>query len=461
MKSHYLGVGVIGLALAGLWFAGGGSTPPSAQAGESLRVAAPVSHDNLTVYFVHGPQTIDDARVVGLQEAIENKWVVVHETGEVNELSIENVSADRDVFVQSGDMIRGGKQDRLIATDMLVRPGAGKLPVPSHCVEQGRWTGRGGEATTHFNKSSNFAVGNDIKIANANRDQGKVWQEVAANQSKLTKNVGTVVADPQSPTSLQLSLENPVVQAKVSEYERTLKASGENRTGVVGAVFVVNGKVASAEVYGSSGLFQKAWPKLLRAASAEAIADKKAGDNPAVPSCREVELFLASAATAEPTATNNDEIAQTEGRVQNLIDVPMSGRGSGNAVRFMQAGGGRANNNDVQTPNRVLIEGNTVTAERVHANAQPTPLNPAQPQPQLLNFTHSLQLPEPGQQGGQQAAIIVNPTAGNRRAANPAPANPTANPLATNRVDNRGSLMLESRDATQKNAVIHRSYIKK
>ena len=121
MKSQYLGVGVIGLALAGLWFAGGGTTPPAANAGEHLRVAAPIGHENLTVYFVHGPQTIDDARVVGLQEAIEKKWVVVHETGEVNELTIENTSADRDVFVQSGDMIRGGKQDRLIATDMLVR----------------------------------------------------------------------------------------------------------------------------------------------------------------------------------------------------------------------------------------------------------------------------------------------------------------------------------------------------
>ena len=45
--------------------------------------------------------------------------------------------------------------------------------------------------------------------------------------------------------------------------------------------------------------------------------------------------------------------------------------------------------------------------------------------------------------------------------AQPQAANPSANPLNTNRVDNRGSLMLESRDATQQNAVIHRSYIKK
>jgi hypothetical protein len=451
MKSHYLGVGVIGLALAGLWFAGGGTTPPAAQAGEQLRVAAPVSHDNLTVYFVHGPQAIDDSRVVGLQEAIEKKWVVVHETGEVNELSIENVSADRDVFVQSGDMIRGGKQDRLIATDLLVRPGAGKLPVPSHCVEQGRWTGRGAEATTHFNKSENFAVGNDIKLANAYRDQSKVWAEVANNQKKLTDNTGAKVADPQSPTSLQLSLENPVVQAKVSEYEQSLKASGENRAGVVGVVFVVNGKVSAAEVYGSSGLFQKAWPKLLRAASAEAIADKKAGENPAAPSCREVELFLASAATAEPTIPNREEINQTEGRV--VQTEGRGGRGVGNRVQIQ--------GNEVQVSDNVPNRGWVNLGGQMSTDV--TAVNPARPQPQppqLQNFSQSIVLSEPTPRAVQQDAIVVNPTVGNRRV-NPANPNPSANPLATNRVDNRGSLMLESRDATQQNAVIHRSYIKK
>lgn len=445
MKSHYLGVGVIGLALAGLWLAGGGSTPPAAHAGESLRVAAPVAHDNLTVYFVHGPQTIDDSRVVGLQEAIANKWVVVHETGEVNELSIENVSADRDVFVQSGDMIRGGKQDRLIASDILVRPGAGRLPVPSHCVEQGRWTGRGAEATTHFNKSDNFAVGNDIKLANAYRDQSMVWKEVANNQSKLTKNLGQAVADPQSPTSLQLSLENPAVQAKVSEYERNLKASGENRAGVVGAVFVVNGKVASAEVYGSSGLFQKAWPKLLRAASAEAVADKKPGDNPAAPSCREVELFLASTATAEPTPTRDAGVqVEADGRVVQT---------GGQAEQMLQ-GAARPMNDNIVAPNRGWANFNG------RAGNSPRELNRVAlpPAVQVVDNTASIVL-ENELRGGQPGPI-VNPTTGNRRA-NPAPANPGANPLSTNRVDNRGSLMLESRDATQKNAVIHRSYIKK
>jgi hypothetical protein len=425
MKSSHLGVAALVLAIGGLWVAAGGTRPPAAQAGEQLRVAAPVAHENLAVYFVHGPDAIDDSRVVGLQEAIDNKWVVVHETGEVSELAIENISADRDVFIQSGDMIKGGRQDRMIASDMLVRPKSGKLPLPSHCVEQGRWSGRGKEAATHFSKSDNFAVGNAIKLANANRDQSGVWLEVASNQTKLAAKVGTPVADPQSPTSLQLTLENPAVQAKVADFERCLLASGQNRAGVVGAVFVVNGKVTAAEVYGSSGLFQKAWPKLLRAASAEAVAERKPGDPPAAPNCREVELFLASAAVADPVGQARGEADLAEGE-WNRTRV---NRGWVNL-------GGVANNLDNTGAQQILERVvNDLNRTEVQVN-----LNPALPQLQA--------------RGGRSPEPSPQPAARQ-------PANPSANPLATNRVDNRGSVMLESRDSSSGNAVIHRSYLKK
>ena len=92
---------------------------------------------------------------------------VVHETGEVNTLSVENLSADYELFIQDGDMVRGGRQDRLIAIDMLVPPRSGKVPLPAHCVESGRWTGRGDEDTKQFNKSDQFAVGNELRLANA------------------------------------------------------------------------------------------------------------------------------------------------------------------------------------------------------------------------------------------------------------------------------------------------------
>ncbi len=165
MKS-YVALGVLFLAIGGLWYAGGGSTFPyqSAAAGE-LRVSAPVAHENLTVFFIHGPDTIANAQIMTLQEAIETGRAIVHETGNVNSLTVENLSSDTELFIQEGDMIRGGRQDRMIALDMLLPPKSGVVSFPCNCVENGRWTNRGDEAPTHFNKSDQFAVGNTQKIA--------------------------------------------------------------------------------------------------------------------------------------------------------------------------------------------------------------------------------------------------------------------------------------------------------
>ena len=188
-----------------------GLTTPQAAAAEAVRVSAPASHDNLTVYFIHGPDAVADDKVVTLQEALERKWVVVHETGNVNVLAVENLSDDHDLFLQSGDIVKGGRQDRLIASDLIVPPKSGKVSCPANCCERSRWTGRGAEAANYFARSTDFAVGNDIKIANATRQQGEVWANVDKAQKQLSEKVGKEVNCPQSPTSLQLALEDRAV----------------------------------------------------------------------------------------------------------------------------------------------------------------------------------------------------------------------------------------------------------
>ena len=101
-----------------------------------------------------------------------------------------------------------------------------------------------------------------------------MWKNVAVQQQKLSENVGMRVNAPESASSLQLALENPAVLAKVGEYEEALKNECAKRKNVVGVVFVINGKMTGAEVYGSSTLFEKAWPKLLNSAATEALAEK-------------------------------------------------------------------------------------------------------------------------------------------------------------------------------------------
>ena len=82
--------------------------------------------------------------------------VKVHETGNVNELQIENLGTD-EVFVQSGDIVKGGQQDRVLTVSLLLPPKSGRIPIASFCVEQGRWTARGKEDVKTFATAS--AVG--------------------------------------------------------------------------------------------------------------------------------------------------------------------------------------------------------------------------------------------------------------------------------------------------------------
>ena len=304
MKTSRFAVGLVGIALAGLWYVAGGANPlPATSAADAPHVAAPLAHENLSVYFLYGPDAMPDAKVLSLSEALERELAVVHETSDVNTLAVENRSPDAELFIQSGDIVKGGKQDRMAQMDMLLPPMSGVVAMKAHCVEQGRWTGRGAEDSRQFKSSAKCAVGNDMKIANYSGRQAAVWQTVGENQSKLRMNVDAAVTTNASPTSFQLTLEAPAVQAKVAEYEAALKAAGADRAGVVGVVFVVNGQVTGAEVYGSCALFRKAWPKLLNAAAVEAAAERTDKATAAPPSAREVERFLVYGATAEPAGS--------------------------------------------------------------------------------------------------------------------------------------------------------------
>jgi hypothetical protein len=245
------------------------SGPPAGQ-----RITGPFTHANLSVFLIHGRGRAAGRPMVTLQEAIAQKKVVVHETGQVNELAVENVSSDADVYIQSGDIVKGGRQDRMIAQDFVVPARSGKMPIASFCVEQGRWSRRGSEQAHAFAGSNDQVAGKGLKMAaRKHADQGRVWQEVAAAQDKLSKNLGAPVGAAESASSLQLTLENTRVKAGVDAYLRALEGRGVGRD-VVGCVFAVNGRLSSAEVYASRELFARLWPKLLKAAAVEAIAEQ-------------------------------------------------------------------------------------------------------------------------------------------------------------------------------------------
>ncbi len=109
---------------------------------EAARISGPVAYDNLAVYFIHGksapgkvPLTLDEALAKGTGRVLE--------TGD--ELQIKNLGDD-EVFVQSGDIVKGGRPGPDLMVSLILPPRSGRIPIASFCVEQGRWSGRGGEA---------------------------------------------------------------------------------------------------------------------------------------------------------------------------------------------------------------------------------------------------------------------------------------------------------------------------
>jgi hypothetical protein len=57
-----------------------------------LIVSGPYSHENLAIFLFHGAEEIDGSGYTSLTEAFEKKHVLVHETGTVGQLEVENLS---------------------------------------------------------------------------------------------------------------------------------------------------------------------------------------------------------------------------------------------------------------------------------------------------------------------------------------------------------------------------------
>ena len=336
---HTLSYVAAGLAVLGL----AGVAARNVLAEPQTRISDPNTYDNLSVYFIHGKSAPGPVPLT-LQEALAKGSVHVLETGSVNALKIENTGSD-EVFIQAGDIVKGGRQDRVLSMSFVLPPKSGEVPLAAFCVEHGRWSARGNEnarvfasaeeampsreaklamaaprpteptsARPYLNTGSAAAPTHDTTLSHLNTaPQAKVWASVANTQTKLTARLQESVASPDSETSLQLSLENEKLKAERARYIDVLQSSGEKGDDIVGYVLAVNGHISTADVYPSNALFRKMWPKQLAAGVTEAIGGK--GDKVAsAPSAKEAEQFLATAEAAHGNEEVINDLSRREVR---------------------------------------------------------------------------------------------------------------------------------------------------
>src|SRR4051812_27418337 len=132
MKNKFNHRGALLLLAAGIFFSFSAikAQPVEDKTGASeYRYSDPFMYKNLTLYIIRGKEKIAAKSYLTLQQAMDRKLITVYETGSVNELSVKNESDKEAIFIQSGDIVKGGRQDRTMAFDMIVPPKSGKLSI--------------------------------------------------------------------------------------------------------------------------------------------------------------------------------------------------------------------------------------------------------------------------------------------------------------------------------------------
>ena len=317
MKAPLL-LSLAGSVLAGLATVGfasrsgqGTSAEKASLGGDVLYVMPPIVHRNLALYPIRlSPRTtdnyltLDEGLKTGVVEVREmgsnppplirnrppNERIPAHartETnvqtqqteqrlqqsagGEVNRLLIINRS-DRKLLLIAGEMVVGGKQDRIVQKDSIVPPSDKPKVIEVFCVEHGRWSGADAQFSAAALPPAGGGAGGlgggiaDPSVrgaAQAKTEQQAVWDEVGKKNAKLGAAPGQSTYQAARVSATNVAEQKPYL----NDFEH--KVLGKD---VVGVVVAINGKLVWMDAFSSSPLFSKYWPKLLQSYILEAIS---------------------------------------------------------------------------------------------------------------------------------------------------------------------------------------------
>ena len=233
------------------------TAPELQRLARTLRVGAATRRGALTVLWLHGRDvaglppmlTLDEARAAGSLLFTER------DRAAVPELVVDNRGKTH-VLLLAGEILVGGKQNRVLREDLLLPPLSGPRLVGVFCVEQGRWN----EGRRDFESRASFAQPSLRREVVGQADQARVWSEVA--RSALSAYA------PSATGNYQQVYEKPEVQKHAAEAERAMATPAAE--GAVGAAVYLHDRFTGLDAFADPGLFARAWPKLLRAHAVEA-----------------------------------------------------------------------------------------------------------------------------------------------------------------------------------------------
>ena len=269
------------------------------EAAPSYKVLEPIRHNNLTIFPVVANRTHDTKDFLTLDEGLRSGEVVVSEGGmiqplirgrqhptppgaQVNQLVLVN-NSKRPLLLLAGEILTGGKQDRVVGKDRIVPAESDPIDLGVFCVEPHRWVG----AKSSFGSfHSQMAQPSVRKSAMADQDQRKVWSEVGASAAKMEALVPAAAPQLQATSSYAGVMGNDEVKQRVEAVAAPLEQSYQEvmrelrDRNAVGVVVAVNDQIVWADLFASTGLLEKYWPKLVRSYAAEALTRSAASDHP-------------------------------------------------------------------------------------------------------------------------------------------------------------------------------------
>ena len=257
------------------------SAAPSGRFAEEVQVADAISVENLTVFPLRLRRAPLASDALTLDEAMRAGLVTVREVagGSVNTLLITN-SGERSVYAMAGELLIGGKQDRIIGQSLVLPPRSADVAVAVFCVEHGRWNG----ASTEF-RSAGALAHPELRKKALGGSQAEVWREVAAANARLrTGNE----SDTYRPAASKVSRDTAPNVARV------LKAL-DGVPDVAGIAAAVNGQIVGVEYFASPKLFSRAREKLVASYAAQALAAPSPAAPAAPPARKDVAAFAAEA----------------------------------------------------------------------------------------------------------------------------------------------------------------------
>jgi hypothetical protein len=231
------------------------------------------TYKNLRLYPIKAKpalkeQTKQFARYTPLKPALESKKVKITEKesrsegAEVNTLFVENNSTDT-VYIMAGEVIQGGKQDRVIGQDMILPPKSGKRKLSVYCVEHGRWvTTKPGNSFDSYFSVSGLSVRKAVEV---DKDQAKVWEKVSDANAKNKVKSSTGVYTALNSASDYQKLEK--------EYFESLFPKLQSTQDLIGVIVTTGDKVIGCEIFATEQLFKDASSNLLRSYIHEAVTN--------------------------------------------------------------------------------------------------------------------------------------------------------------------------------------------